>query len=193
LRPGGAHDRFAVGAGTLSLLAAYTEDAPVVVLIDDAQWLDVPSGQALLFAFRRLIADPIAVFVAVREGEPSFLDDADLSVLRIGGLSPEEAGQLLPGISPGSAARLYAQTAGNPLGLLELAPDAEEVTHAPAGAPLLVSSRISRAFARRVATLERAARDALVLAATSDSGDLLTLERAADHLDLDLRALMAAE
>src|SRR5580704_13097710 len=75
LRPGGAHDRFAVGAGTLSLLAAYTEDAPVVVLIDDAQWLDVPSGQALLFAFRRLIADPIAVFVAVREGEPSFLDD----------------------------------------------------------------------------------------------------------------------
>ena len=193
LRPGGGHDRFAVGAGTLSLLAAYTEHAPVIVLIDDAQWLDVPSGQALLFAFRRLIADPIAVFVAVREGEPSFLDGADLSVLRIGGLSPEEAGQLLPGISPRSAARLYAQTAGNPLGLLELAPDAEEVTRAPAGAPLLVSSRISRAFARRVATLERAAQDALVLAATSDSGDLLTLELAADHLDLDLRALMAAE
>ena len=88
---------------------------------------------------------------------------------------------------------MYAQTAGNPLALLELGPDAEELTRAPAGAPLLVSSRISRSFARRVATLDRAAQDALVLAATSDSGDLLTLERAADHLELDLQALMAAE
>ena len=97
LRPGAAHDRFAVGAGTLSLLAAYAEAAPVIVLIDDAQWLDVPSAQALLFAFRRLIADPIAVFVAVREGEPSFLDDADLPVLPIGGLSPRGSGATAPG------------------------------------------------------------------------------------------------
>ena len=78
LRPGAAHDRFAVGAATLSLLAAYAEQAPVAVLVDDAQWLDGSSAQALLFAFRRLVADPIAVFVAVREGEPSLLDGADL-------------------------------------------------------------------------------------------------------------------
>src|ERR1700733_15905710 len=80
LRPGTAHDRFAVGAATLSVLAAYAEQGPVAVLVDDAQWLDGSSAQALLFAFRRLVADPIAVFVSVREGEPSLLDGSDLPV-----------------------------------------------------------------------------------------------------------------
>ena len=86
LRPGPAQERFAVGAATLSLLAAYAEQGPVVVLLDDAHWLDDSSAQALLFAFRRLVADPIAVLIAVREGEPSLLDGADLPTLRIGGL-----------------------------------------------------------------------------------------------------------
>ena len=86
LRPATAQDRFAVGAATLSLLAAYAEDAPVAALVDDAHWLDGSSADALLFAVRRLVADPIAVVVAVREGEPSFLDGADLPTLHLGGL-----------------------------------------------------------------------------------------------------------
>ena len=53
----------------------------MVVLVDDAHWLDGSSAQALLFAFRRLVADPIAVLIAVREGEPSLLDGADLPTL----------------------------------------------------------------------------------------------------------------
>src|SRR5947209_724148 len=69
LRPGAPQERFAVGAATLSLLAAFAEDGPVAVLVDDAHWLDASSAQALLFAIRRLVADPIAVFVAVREGD----------------------------------------------------------------------------------------------------------------------------
>jgi len=60
LRPASAQDRFAVGAATLSLLAAYAEQGPVAVLLDDVHWLDQSSSQALLFAFRRLVADPIA-------------------------------------------------------------------------------------------------------------------------------------
>ncbi len=114
LRPGTAHDRFAVGAATLSLLAAYAEQAPVAVLVDDAQWLDGSSAQALLFAFRRLVADPIAVLVAVREGEPSLLDGADLPVLRIGGLTSDEAALLVHGLAPEAASRLHGATAGNP-------------------------------------------------------------------------------
>gem|GEM_PF-1546915 len=65
LRAASAPGRFAVGAGTLSLLAAYSEQAPVVVLVDDAHWLDGSSADALLFAFRRLVADPVAVILAV--------------------------------------------------------------------------------------------------------------------------------
>jgi DNA-binding CsgD family transcriptional regulator len=193
LRPGTAHDRFAVGAATLSMLAAYAEQAPVAVLVDDAQWLDGSSAQALLFAFRRLVADPIAVFIACREGEPSLLDGADLQALRIGGLTSDQAAMLVPGLAPEVARRLHQAAAGNPLALLELAPDAHELALAPEGAPVLVSARISRRFLQRACLLDQATRQALVLSAASDTGDLPTLERAAARLETDLSALAAAE
>ncbi len=193
LRPGAAQDRFAVGAATLSLLAAYAEQAPVLVLADDAQWLDGSSAQALLFAFRRLVADPIAVFVAVREGEPSLLDGADLPVLQIGGLTSDETAVLVPGLAPEAARRLHGVTAGNPLASLELASDADDLALAPEGAPVLVPAKISRAFLHRAGGLDPAARQALLLSATSDTGDLPTIERAAASLGIDLSALAAAE
>jgi DNA-binding CsgD family transcriptional regulator len=193
LRRGAAQERFAVGAATLSVLAAYAEHAPVAVLVDDAQWLDVSSAQALLFAFRRLVADPIAVIVAVREGEPSLLDGADLPALRIGGLTSDEAAKLMPGLAPETAALLHRATAGNPLALLELAADPDDLALAPEGAPVLVSARISQAFLHRAAQLGQAARQALVLTAASDTSDLPTLQRAATGLGIDLATLAAAE
>ena len=193
LRPARARERFAVDAATLSLLAAYAEQGAVAVLVDDAHWLDGPSAEALLFAVRRLVADPIAVLVAVREGEPSLLDGADLPTIRISGLSREEAASLLDGLSPDAAARLHDATAGNPLGLLELAHDAAELALAPEGAPVLVSARISREFLRRMGELDEAERRALLLLATSDSGDLALLERASRRLGVELSALSAAE
>ncbi len=193
LRPGTAHDRFAVGAATLSLLAAYAEQAPVAVLVDDAQWLDGSSAQALLFAFRRLVADPVAVLIAVREDEPSLLDGADLPALRIGGLASDEAAMLVPELAPEAASRLHRATAGNPLALLELAPDAHDLALAPEGAPVLVSARISGAFLQRAGSLDQATRQALILSSASDTGDLPTLERAAARLGIDLSALTAAE
>ncbi|MGN6676568.1 MAG: hypothetical protein ACTHKL_02175, partial [Streptosporangiaceae bacterium] len=191
--PGTAQDRFAVGAATLSLLATYAEDQPVAVLIDDAQWLDGSSAQALLFAVRRLVADPIAVLISVREAEPSLLDGADLPTMRVSGLTSDEAVKLVPQLPAETARRLHSATAGNPLALLELADDAPDLNLAPEGAPVLVSARISRAFLRRAGLLDQGARAALVLAATSDDGDLHTLQRAAYQLELDLSALAGAE
>ena len=195
LRPAAAQDRFAVGAATLSLLAAYAEQAPVTVLVDDAQWLDGPSAAALLFAFRRLVADPVAVLIAVREGERSLLDWADLPVIRLGGLSLDEAALLTPGLSPAAVRRLHQATAGNPLALRELAADAgdQDLMLAPEGAPVMVSARISRAFLRRASTLDPPARQALVLAAISATGDLAILKRAAAGLGIDLSGLGTAE
>ncbi len=193
LRPARSQERFAVGAATLSLLTTYAEQKPVAVLVDDAHWLDGPSAEALLFAIRRLVADPIAVLVAVREGEPSLLDGADLPTIPISGLSREEAASLLDGLSPHAAARLHDATAGNPLGLLELARNVDELALAPAGAPVLVSARISREFLRRMGELDEAERRALLLLATSDSGDLSLLERAARTLGVELASLLAAE
>ncbi len=193
LRPGSGHERFAVGAATLSLLAAYAEDAPVAVVIDDAHWLDGSSAQALLFAFRRLVADPIAVLIAVRDGEPSLLDGADLPTLRLGGLTSDEAAMLVLGLAPEAAARLYGATAGNPLALLEPASDAPDLPLAPEGAPVPVPATIAGAFLRRASTLSDTTRQALVLAATSGSSDLTTLGRAAARLGVDLSALADAE
>jgi DNA-binding CsgD family transcriptional regulator len=193
LRPGSAQDRFALGAATLSLLAAYAEQGPVAVLVDDAQWLDGSSAQALLFAIRRLLADPIAVLIAVRDGEPSLLDGAGLPMLRITGLTSDEAAGLMPGLPPDAVTRLHQATAGNPLALLELAADPGDAMLAPEGAPVLVSAGISGAFLRRAGRLDQAARRALVLAATSDTGDLAALGQAAARLGIDLSALAAAE
>ena len=116
LRPGPSQDRFAVGAATLSLLAAYAEQGPVAVLLDDVHWLDDSSAQALLFAFRRLVADPIAVLLAARDDEPSVLYDADLPTIRVGGLSSDETAALLEGLAPAVTGRLHVGDRGQPAG-----------------------------------------------------------------------------
>ena len=193
LRTAPAQERFAVGAATLGLLATYAEAGPIAVLVDDAHWLDASSAQALLFAVRRLVADPIAVLVAVREGVDSLLDGADLRTLRLSGLSDSEAAELLGASPPGVSMRLHRSTGGNPLGLLELASDPPDLTLAPEGAPMLVSARLARHAVTRAAALDDDARRALVLVATSDSGELSMLDRAARRLAIDLGALDAAE
>jgi DNA-binding CsgD family transcriptional regulator len=198
LRPGEAQDRFAVGAATLSLLAAYAEEAPVLVLIDDAHWLDVPSAVALLFAIRRLLADSIAVLIAVREGHPSLLEGADLPTHRVSGLDRRGTLELLTreagdALAADVAERLYKATAGNPLALLEVAPEAAGFVAGGIEVPVPVSRRITDAFLQRSAPLPVRARRALTLAAASDSGELPVLARAARELGLELADLGPGE
>ena len=194
LGPSTARDRFAIGAATLSLLSACAEEAPLTVLIDDAHLLDGSSAGALLFAARRLIADPIAVVLAVRDGEPSLLDGADLRVLRVGGLSQSAGVELLASahVSPEAAEQLHRATGGNPLALLELAPDAAAVASQPYG-PIPISTSIADAFLRRFGQLPETTRRLLVLAAASDGGDCALLARAGGPLGLEIGELAAAE
>jgi DNA-binding CsgD family transcriptional regulator len=193
MRPAVAQDRFAIGAATLSLLAAQAEKKPLAVLIDDAHWLDESSAQALLFAVRRLIADPIAVLVSARADEPSLLDGADLPTLRVGGLSREAAVRLLDGVPVATVHRLHLATAGNPLAMLELAGDNRDLQLFPESAPVLVPSRVTDAFVRRLRELDNDAQCSLLLAAAADSGDLPTLESAAAALGIALTGLATAE
>jgi DNA-binding CsgD family transcriptional regulator len=183
LRPGSAQDRFAVGAATLTLLAAHADEGPLLVIVDDAHWLDGSTAEALLFAVRRLVADPIAVVLAARDGEPSLLDGADLPLLRLEGLDRDAAVELVGAVPQEVADRLYDATAGNPLALLELAPEAHRVTEIPLDAPLPISTSVAQAFLRRSASLSDHARRGLVLAAASDSGDLTVLARAGLRVD----------
>ena len=185
LRPATAQDRFAVGAATLSLLAAHAEGAPVAAFVDDAQWLDGSTADALLFAIRRLVADPIAVVIAVREGQASFVDGAQLQTLHLGGLDREAAAAL---VGDDAVDRLYAATAGNPLALLELAPEATRLTDLPIDAPVPIAGSVAQGFVRRAESLPEATQRALLVAAASDTGELQTLEGACPGAVQDLVA-----
>lgn len=196
LRPGRGGDRFAIGAATLSLLSRFAEDQPVLVVVDDAHLLDRPSEQALLFAGRRLTADPVVLLAAVRDGHSSALVDGGLPVLPVGGLSPAASAELVTaaGRRLGSppAARLYEDTGGNPLALLELADDVALLDALPPGAPVPVPARLARAFARRADRLSPSGRTALLVAAAG-GGDLARIARASRLLDVEVADLDEAE
>lgn len=185
----GAADRFAIGAATLSLLSRYAEGPPVVVVLDDAQWADRPSVDALAFAARRVHNDPVAVLAASRSGE---LPDAlqDLPVLEVWGLQEDAAAQLVAHAVPGGRTedglrQLLLVTGGNPLALLELATDVDVVGGRDAltgasrdGAVLLpaLPQRLRDAFARRVEQLSPQDREVALVAAIA--GEDLRLTRA---------------
>ena len=94
LQDGDAPDRFMVALAVLSLLAATTEERPLVCLIDDAQWLDRASRQVLAFVARRLRSERIAIFLTVREGGASD-EFAGLPQLVVVGLTDSDARVLL--------------------------------------------------------------------------------------------------
>jgi DNA-binding CsgD family transcriptional regulator len=195
LGPAGSRDRFAIGAATLSLLCASAEEEPLAMLVDDAHWLDGPSAETLLFAARRLLADPIALVLTVREGHPSLLDGADLRTLRMAGLDRSDAAALLASaeLPAGALERLYRATGGNPLALLELAPEAAELMSLPSDAPVPISASIASAFLRRFGRLPEPTRRVLVLVAASNACSLGVLARAAPRIGLHISELAAAE
>ena len=124
LRDGEAPDRFLVGLAVLSLLADVAEERPLLCVVDDAQWLDGASAQALAFVARRLEAESVGLVFAVREpaGERHL---AGLAELVVGGLDDGDARALLEAVVAGPLDervrdRIVAETRGNPLALLEL-------------------------------------------------------------------------
>ena len=194
LRPAATRDRLAVGAATLTLLAAYAERAPVAVLIDDAHWLDGSTADALRFALRRLLADPVAVVMTVREGEPSLLDGTDLPQLGLTGLDAESTAALLRERAPAAdAGRLHGETGGNPLALVELARQAASGAPVAAPLPLPVPTSVSDVYVGRSEALPEATQRMLVLAATSDRGEAEVLARAGRALGVGLDDLAPAE
>ena len=200
LGPPTGTDRFAVCAGTLSVLSEAAEGQPVLAVIEDAQWLDHSSAEALGFAARRIDSEGIVILVAIREGEPSEFDPTGLTEIPLAGLTTEAATELLRGAVPADipddVAQLLAEAvAGNPLALLEL-----PATLSPgqlAGqesleAPLAVPS-VTAAFARLLRALPEDTSTALLVAAACDSADLDVISRACLELGVDPGALAAAE
>jgi hypothetical protein len=180
-----AGERFAVASATLAMLDAAAESAPLLVLVDDAHWLDASSVEALLFAARRVEAERMVLLFAARPGDGGFPEHG-LDELPLDGLDRQQVGELLAGragrpVAPHVAGELAAQTGGNPLALLELASlltEGQLGGTEPLPDPLPAGASAERAFGRRLAALDPPARQALLVAAAGASDDAEAIWRA---------------
>ncbi|MFF4310742.1 AAA family ATPase [Streptomyces sp. NPDC001507] len=196
---GPSADRCLVGQATLSLLSEAAAEQPLLILLDDAQWLDRESADALAFTARRLHADSLGLIIAVRDGlDDHALFDA-LSVHTVTGLPEPEAKALLAigdrWVDPAVAERIVAGAGGNPLALLELAGTlaAEQLSGvAPLPDPLPVGRLLEEHFRRLVRSLPPATGALLLLLAAAPSDDTGTVWRAAGRLGLAARAVEPA-
>ncbi|MFI6674368.1 AAA family ATPase [Kribbella sp. NPDC050470] len=186
-------DRFLVGLAVLSLLSEAAGDQPLVCLVDDHQWLDSASAQALEFVARRLAADPVGLVFATRDSGDEL---AAFPSLAVEGLPVSDARALLDSVLAGPLdARvrdgILAETRGNPLALLEL-PRGLTPAELAGGFGLLgarrLSGRIEESFRRQIEALPEQTQRLLRLAATDSSGDPLLLWRAAEQLGIPIHA-----
>lgn len=194
-------DPFLISLGLLSLLAELAEDGPVLCLVDDAQWLDEPSGSALLFTARRIEAEGIVIVFGVREGERRRFEAPGLPSLVVEGLDALAAAELLDqhvadGLAPEVRERLVAESAGNALALLELPGSLtrDQLSgREPLTQPLPIGAGIEAAYLSRVRRLPNATQALLLVAAAEDSGDLAAILRAAKSQEIGRDALEPAE
>ncbi len=175
----GAPDPLLTGVAVLTLLSDLSERSPVLVVADDAHWLDRSSLDALAFVATRLDAERVTLLVGARGQAPPSGFDRGFPELHLGPLSAADAGRLLdmqPRPPRGRArAQVLAQAAGNPMALIELSKVIAEEPAASrrwAAEPLPPSDRLTVVLTSRFAALPEPARAALLLAAVADGPDL---------------------
>jgi DNA-binding CsgD family transcriptional regulator len=200
LASGQVPDRLLIGLAVLGLLSAVAEERPLLCLVEDAQWLDAASGVILGFVARRLLAESVAIVVAVRE--PNTRHDFDgLPELALRGLTEEDARALLMRALPGRfddrvRDRIVAETRGNPLALLDL-PRSMSAAELAGGFKLLAATDLPRQledhYLQRAGELPEATQRLLLLAAAEPMGDATLVWRAAQGLGIERSALAPAE
>src|SRR5882757_3292916 len=192
LSAGPVPDRFLVGLAVLGLLSAAAGERPLIWVVDDQQWLDHASAQALGFAARRLAADPVGLVFAARvPGQ----DVAGLPELVVEGLAENDARSLLESVLTGLSGpldarvrdRIIADTHGNPLALLELPrglTPAQLTGGFGVSGAVPLDGRIEESFGRQLETLPAQTLRLVQLAAADPSGDPVLVWRAAGRLGI---------
>jgi DNA-binding CsgD family transcriptional regulator len=193
LRAGDAPDRFLVGLAVLSLFSEGAQERPLLCVVDDAQWLDRSSAQALVLAARRLLAESVALVLVTREPANEL---EGLPTLAVKGLPSGDARALLSSalgvpLDERVRERIVAETRGNPLALLELprgmTPAELAGGFALADAPGL-SGQIEDSFRGRLAALPPETQRLLLVAAADPVGDPVVVWRAAGRLGIAVQA-----
>ena len=198
LRSGPPPNPFLVGLAALGVLSEASEERPLLVVVDDAQWLDRASAQALAFAARRLVADKVALVFAARQRGPEL---ARFPELRLGPLGRRDARALLLSVLVAPLdeqvlERLILESGGNPLALLEL-PRGLTPTQLAGGFGLPTAVPLHRGieegFTRRLANLSRDAQLLMLVAAADATGDAALVWRAAGRLGILESAALEAQ
>ena len=172
-------DPLMTGVGRPTLMSDLSERSPVLLVVDDAHWLDRSSLQALAFAGSRLDAERLVMLLGARGEAPPAGFDRGFPELRLEPLSAADAGrpldeQLCPPLGR-ARAQVLSQAAGNPMALIELArvvADDPAASRRWAAEPLPLTDRLRAVIASRFAALPEQARAALLLAAVADGPDL---------------------
>ena len=195
--PGSAPDRFFVALAVLGLLSEVAEEQPLICLVDDEQWLDRASAQALAFVARRLETESVGLVFAARAPSDEL---AGLPELRVEGLREGDARALLDAVLTGPwdarvRDQIVAETRGNPLALLELPRGLTPAEMAggfvlPDTVPL--AGRIEESFRRRLEALPAETRLLLLVAAAEPVGEPVLVWRAAERLGIRAQAATPA-
>jgi hypothetical protein len=172
---GATPDLFLIAEAAFALICGERAQRPVIIVVDDLQWLDPQSHQILTFLAHRSVAAGFVIIGATRPGHPGPFADAGFPQLPVGGVDDGTAQRLLSAhadaISAADLARILGYAQGNPLALLEL-PRSWGDGPATDRHPITVSARLEQAFAGRITELPQTTRDALLIAAIGSSSDL---------------------
>src|SRR5258707_5382093 len=188
-------DPFHVALAAFQLLCDAADAGPLILIVDDAHWLDRSSMGGLTFVARRLDTEPLALVAALRAGHPTPFADARLPTLDLERLSASAAAELLdrsaPELHPILRARVLAEAAGNPLALVELARSLPQsaIREHLSPTPTTLTARLEQAFSTRLDGLPAEARSALLAAAPASTASLDEIIRCVrqlygDHVSL---------
>ena len=181
-------DRLIVGVAVLEIISAYAERDPLLITVDDVQWMDRASSEAIAFAARRLVADAVCVLVAIRSDEESPFLASGMTEVNLAGLDRASATELIRRTASAELTRenvdgMVDATGGNPLALLELAPVSPRYSASPLQELPIVTS-VERSYLRRADGLADGARHVLLLMSASGTAERALVRRAAAALEI---------
>ena len=184
LADGERPDLFLIAEAALAFVLRERVDRPLVLVVDDVQWLDPQSHQILTFVAHRGALAGVTVIAASRAGHPGPFVAAGFPELEVDGLDDDAAGRILHAHRAGTEltatqlAQVQREAQGNPLALLEL-PRSWADGPPAAGQAQAMTARLEHAFAGRVSELPAATRDVLLVAAVGSSSDTAEILAAA--------------
>ncbi|GAA5198148.1 LuxR family transcriptional regulator [Rugosimonospora acidiphila] len=188
-------DRLTVAEAMRNLLRAEARRSPILVLVDDLQWLDRSSAAVLTLLARRLTGARGGFLGSMRPAAEGFFERARLDEYVLAPLGGRAAAAVLsarcPELTPANRRRVLAAAAGNPLALVELPLILSDPSQGGATLDLSVvplNRRLQAAFSSRIENLPDTTRRSLLLAALETTGSLRVLEVASHERLLETLA-----